>query len=71
MIKLMKKLKKARRIAPRIPASLALRLGSHPITTKKGDRGYSREKDKEIRRLLTEVLWSYSSQMMMVFIPQG
>lgn len=40
---------------PRIPIQVLRRLGSHPITTKKGKKGYSREKiKKETGLVITE-----------------
>lgn len=42
-----KKRKKKRIRTPRLGAEAALRLGSRPIDTKKGDRGYSRARIKD------------------------
>lgn len=50
----MKKVRRKRRIIPRLPIDVALRLGSHPITTKKGEKGYDREKSKEETQKLIE-----------------
>lgn len=42
----MKVTTKKLRLLPRIPVDLLLKLGSHPIMTKKGEKGYDRKKAK-------------------------
>lgn len=43
----MRKRVRKKRIAPRIPIGAVTRLGSHPVTTKKGEKGYDRERSRE------------------------
>lgn len=43
----MKKPARKRKPKPRLPMSAVLRLGSHPVTTKKGEKGYDRERLKK------------------------
>lgn len=43
----MKKKVTKKRIAPRLPIGVVTRLGSHPVTTKKGEKGYDRERSRE------------------------
>lgn len=42
----MKKARKKLRVTPRLPVDVLLKLGSHPIMTKKGEKGYDRKKAK-------------------------
>lgn len=42
----MKAPSKKQRLVPRLPVDVLLKLGSHPIMTKKGDKGYDRKKTK-------------------------
>lgn len=39
--------KTSKRKTPRVPLEALRRLGSHPVTTKKGEKGYLREKAKK------------------------
>lgn len=51
----MKKKSRRKKALPRLPIGIVLRLGSNPITTKKGDKGYSRKREKEEgKRIITE-----------------
>jgi len=34
----------------RLPLEAVLRLQSHPVTSKKGEKGYNRKKEKELNR---------------------
>ncbi len=42
----MKAVRKRKRLKPRLPVEAVLRLGSRPVTTKKGAKGYDRERSK-------------------------
>jgi len=43
----MEKLRKRKKPKPRLPLEAVLRLRSHPVTTEKGKKGYSRRSIKE------------------------
>ena len=48
-------MKKTSRKTPRLPVEALRRLGSHPLTTKKGEKGYQRERaGKEARDMVEE-----------------
>ncbi|MBI5188085.1 MAG: hypothetical protein HZA07_03300 [Nitrospirae bacterium] len=43
----MKKPSKKRKPKPRLPIEAVLKLRSHPVTTKKGEKGYDRRRIKK------------------------
>jgi hypothetical protein len=43
----MKKPTKKKKPKPRLPIEAVLKLRSHPITTKKGEKGYNRRRTKQ------------------------
>jgi len=51
----MKRPSKKRKPRPRLPLEAVLRLRSHPITTKKGEKGYERKSvKKETKKIIEE-----------------
>jgi hypothetical protein len=49
-----KKQRKRKKPKPRIPVEAVLKLRSHPITTKKGKKGYDRKSIKKRTEEITE-----------------
>ena len=49
MVKGMKNTQR-KKIKKRLPLEAVLRLRSHPVTSKKGEKGYNRKKVKELNR---------------------
>lgn len=48
-------MKKTSRKTPRVPVEALRRLGSHPLTTKKGEKGYNRERaEKDAKDIVEE-----------------
>jgi hypothetical protein len=52
-----KKIQKKKKPKPRLPIEAVLKLRSHPITKKKGKKGYDRKRiKKKIRKIIEETL---------------
>ncbi len=49
----MKKSKRRKKPKPRIPIEAVLKLKSHPVTTKKGKKGYNR---KALKKQIIEII---------------
>jgi hypothetical protein len=43
----MKKARKTKKLKPRLPVEAVVRLQSHPMTTKRGKKGYTRRRLKQ------------------------
>jgi hypothetical protein len=55
----MKKQRKKKRMKPRLPIDAVLKLRRHPITEKKGKKGYKRKDMKEeTREIIKEITYN-------------